>query len=155
MKLIVAAALFMPLLLIPAKAHVQKPNKVPFSLIQGYRPRANAFPGPGFNTQLFARKDQFELNFEKVPGAAAVSKLDFAKFVVLACYGDKTTIETTLSLEKIEKQNGIMKVYFKKVAGGKRTTPIAPCCLYTTGIDRSLNGIDYYINGKLQEEIRN
>ncbi len=155
MKSFFVAALILPLQLITTTGTAQKKTTVPFSKISGYRPRLNPYPGAGYTTQLFARKEQFDLNFEKIPGTSGVINPNFSRHVVLSCYGEKTRTETILTLEKIEKENGILKVFFKAIAGKKIAKEIIPSCLYSTGIDRSLSGIDYYINGKLQQELRN
>jgi hypothetical protein len=125
-----------------------------FTRIEGYRPKANSFQEEGFSTILFSGKKQFETVFEKIPGAKP-GKMSFDGKAVVACFGKKTNTETALSLDKISKRDGVMEVYFKAVYGKKMSSGILPSCLYNIVVDRSLSGINYYINGKLVQELRN
>lgn len=113
-------------------------------------------PKSGLNTQLFARKEQFDEYFisKMIPGKK-ISKLDFSRYVVLVCMAAKTNIETTLKLEKILKKNGTLEIYFTAAYGKKLASTTIPSCFYSTAIDKSLNGMAYYINGKLVQDVQN
>jgi hypothetical protein len=155
MKFGIAFALIFLLQAFTFSLSAQKKTTVPFSKVNGYQPRLNSYPGEGFSPQLFARKEQFDLYFEKVKGASGETKLNFSRYVLLSCYGEKTFTETKLTIEKIVKENGIMSVFFKAAYGKKLNKSTTPSCLYSTAIDRSISGIDYYLNGKLLQELRN
>ena len=135
-------------------ATAQTVPTVPFSKISGYRPKSGIFPAGELNTQLFSRKEQFDYYFEPVPGTKP-SVLNFSNQTIVACWAGHMINETSLSLEKIFKRNGVMEVYFKAVYGRKIKGGVVPSCFYNIGVDRSLSGINYYINGKLVQELRN
>jgi hypothetical protein len=127
---------------------------IAFNPIEGYRPKTNHFQEAGLNTQIFTTQKQFDALFEKIPKANA-AKIRFDNRAVLACSGDKTSTETKLSLEKISKKDGVLLVYIKAEYGNKLRSPMVPFCLYNIAADPSLSGVDYYINGKLVQELRN
>lgn len=141
--------------LFPRFCAAQKPKTIPFSAISGYRIKSNAISGKGFNFQLYARDEAFSSSFEKVPGAKTSSKLNFSLVSVIACIGEKTNNDARITLEKVIRKDGIMEVYFKSTSGEKLSAPRNPFGLYSIGIDRSMSGIDYYMNGKLVQELRN
>jgi hypothetical protein len=125
-----------------------------YTRIEGYRPKNNHFQEAGFNTQIFTVQKQFDALFEKVPNAKA-GKIRFDNRAVLACYGAGTTTETKLSLDKISKKDGILQVYIRADYGKKLPSAMVPSCLYNIVADQSLSGVDYFINGKLVQELRN
>lgn len=141
---------------IPLSSSVQKPAQVGFSKLEGYFVKPGMEPKSGLNTQLFARKEQFDEYFiSKVIPGKKISKLDFTRYVVLVCMSAKTNVETTLKLEKILKRNGSMEIYFTAVYGKKLASPMIPACFYTTATDKSLSGMAYYVNGKMVQDVQN
>jgi hypothetical protein len=131
-----------------------KKNLPAFIRIEGYRPKLNAHQGEDLATHLFSSKKQFDALFEKKPASRA-DKISFENRAVVACLGSKNSPEARLSLEKINKKDGVLEVYFKADYEKKQGAGSAPFCLYNILVDRSLSGINYYINGKLTEELRN
>lgn len=152
LKLIAAILLFVH----PSFAQTKKMagNGITFSRIDGYKPKINHFQEAGLSTQIFTSQKQFEALFEKIPNTKT-SKFSFEKRAVLACYGEKTTTETSLSLEKISKKDGVLQVYIKAAYGKKLPAAFMPSCLYSIAADPTLSGVDYFINGKLVQELRN
>jgi hypothetical protein len=149
-------SLFLALFFWPPFSTAQKVGLVGFSKLEGYFVKPGMEPKSGLNTQLFARKEQFDEYFiSKVIPGKKISKIDFSRYVVLVCMSAKTNIETTLKLEKILKKNGTMEIYFKAVYGKKLVSAIIPACFYITAIDKSLSGMVYYVNGKLVQDVQN
>ena len=150
--------LFAALLLLSYPSFSQTKKKadggMTFTRIEGYRPKNNHFQEAGLSTQIFTAQKQFDALFEKVPNAKA-GKIRFDNRAVLACYGAGTTTETKLTLEKISKKDGILQVFIKADYGKKLPSAIVPSCLYNIVADQSLSGVDYFINGKLVQELRN
>ena len=130
-------------------------NSIGFSKVIGYEMRPGMEPTSGFNTQIFARKEQFDQNFVSKPVKGKASKLDFSRFILMVCTSAKSNIETTLSLQKLIKKDGVFEVYFTAKYGKALKVPAAASCLYSTAIDKSLNGIVFYINGKMVQDVRN
>ena len=140
----------------PLSSFTQKPAQVGFTKLEGYFVKPGMEPKSGLNTQLFARKEQFDEYFiSKVIPGKKISRLDFTRYVVLVCMAAKTNIETTLKLEKVLKKNGTMEIYFTAVYGKKLPASVIPACFYTTAIDKSLSGMVYYINGKMVQDVQN
>jgi hypothetical protein len=142
------------LFLINWSANAQKLKASQFTRIEGYQPRAASFPNKELITQMFARKDQFDAVFETKKGSKA-STIDFKTNSIIACFGDKSILAGNLSLDKIQKKEGVLEVYFKAEMGKKNSTATAPCCLYSIKTDKNLYGVDFFINGKLTQELRN
>ena len=156
MKIFIHFLLLSVLVWLPLSSFKQKAAQVGFSKLEGYFVKPGMEPKSGLNTQLFARKEQFDEYFiSKVIPGKKISKLDFSRYVVLVCMSAKTNVETTLKLEKVLKKNGTMEIYFNAVYGKKLPAPIIPACFYTTAIDKSLSGMVYYINGKLVQDVQN
>ncbi len=150
--ILIAIALFYH----PQQGFAQASTSVGFSKLEGYAVRPGMEPAGGMTTQLFARREQFDQNFVPAPlKGRKAPYVDFNRFVVLACIAPKTNVETTLTLQKIRKNNGIMEVYFLSKTGNKSKNAVAPCCLYTTAVDKSLSSIVYYLNGKVYLDLRN
>jgi hypothetical protein len=156
MRIIIQSILLAVFVWLPISSFTQKSAPVGFSKLDGYFVKPGMEPKSGLNTQLFARKEQFDEYFiSKVMPGKKISKLDFSRYVVLVCMSAKTNVETTLKLEKVLKKNGTMEIYFTAVYGKKLTSPFIPACFYTTAIDKSLSGMVYYINGKLVQDVQN
>jgi hypothetical protein len=149
----VAALVFWILPLFTASA--QKSGSSGFTKVQGYKPRAGVNPGKEYLMQVFTGKTLFEGMFEKVPGAKTPALPDFGKKGLLACISPATSLETSISLEKLLKKDGVLLVYFSVKSGKKSAAATVPFGLFSISLDRSLSGIDYYINGKLVQELRN
>jgi hypothetical protein len=141
--------------LFPYNAESQAKKNFPFHKVEGFRPRLNAFTGTGLTVEMFSGKDAFLNIFEKSSGHKTSSGPDYSRETLIACFGNKTTTETMVSLEKIEGSGGVLRVYFKAVYGKKLARPMVPYAVYRFVHDPSLSGIDYYINGKLFQELRN
>ena len=141
--------------LFPFNAESQAKKNFPFHKVEGFRPRLNAFTGTGLTVEMFSGKDAFLNVFEKSTGQKTSSGPDYSKETLIACFGNKTSTETMVSLEKIEGSGGVLRVYFKAVYGKKLARPMVPFAVYRFVHDPSLSGIDYYINGKLFQELRN
>jgi hypothetical protein len=151
----ISSVLLVLLTFLPGKeSHAQRRSAASFTRIDGFRPKTGSFPSNGFSTELYSTKQQFENKFEKIPGSKT-GKASFENKAVVACCGEKTNTETNLSLEKVQKRGEVMEVYFKAVYGKQLSSSTVPCCLYNIQVDRSLSGINYYINGKLVQELRN
>jgi len=130
-------------------------TKVNFTKLSGFTLKPEAEPRSGYFTQLFARKVQFDQHFNPDKGKSS-SLINFDKFSVLAGAVAKSKYETTISIEKIQKNKGVMEVYFITTTGKKlETRKTVPQVLYTIGQDNSIFGINYYVNGKLEMELRN
>jgi hypothetical protein len=156
MRIIIQSILLAVIVWFPLSSFTQKPAQVGFSKLEGYFVKPGMEPKSGLNTQLFARKAQFDEYFiSKVTPGKKITQLDFNRYVVLVCMSAKTNIETTMKLEKVLKKNGTMEIYFTAVYGKKLASPIIPACFYTTAIDKSLSGMVYYINGKLVQDVQN
>jgi len=134
---------------------LQNGSSIGFAKIEGFFLRPEMVPKTEFNTQIFARKEQFDQHFVTRPGKGKVSKLDFSKYIVVVCSSPKSTIETTLSLQKIIKKAGVFEIYFLAKYGKHIKLPVSSTCLYSTAIDKSLTGIVFYVNGKLVQDVRN
>jgi len=129
--------------------------KVNFTKLSGFSLKPEAEPKSGYFTQLFARKIQFDQHFNGSGGKIS-SQINFEKFVVLACAVPKSKFETNISLEKILKDNGVMKVYFITTIGKKpETKKTIPQAMYTMAQDNSIYGIDYFVDGKMVMDLRN
>jgi hypothetical protein len=126
-----------------------------FAELKGYSVKAGFEPKSGYNTQLFARRDQFFQHYKPATSGVKPGKLDFNKFVVLVCQSAPTKVETNLKLERMVKVLGTLEVYFTATTGKTRTTAYTPSCMYTTAIDRSLNGMVFFVNGKVVQDLRN
>lgn len=133
----------------------QKNKSLPFSAVNGYRLKAGTHPGKGYIFQLYARNDDLAKSFEKNPASKNSSRINFNSSSLVACINEKSGNELFITLEKIEKKDGVMGVYFKTSAGKKLPAPVNSFGLYSVGLDKSLSGIDYYVNGKLVQELRN
>lgn len=145
--------LMLPLMAVqPASAQGKK--TAAFLRIEGYKPKPNAHSGVGQATHLFSGKKQFDALFEKVPGAKG-DKVNFDERAVVACLGSKTSAGSTITLEKMSKKEGVLELFFKSDNGKKQVPGTFPFCLYNIPVDRNLNGIRYYLNGKLLEELLN
>jgi len=156
MRIIIQSILLAVFVWLPLSSFTQKPAQVGFSKMEGYFVKPGMEPKTGLNTQLFARKEQFDEYFiSKVMPGKKISKLDFSRYVVLVCMSAKTNVETTLKLEKVLKKNGTMEIYFTATYGKKLPASVIPACFYTTAIDKSLSGMVYYINGKLVQDVQN
>lgn len=140
-------------LLLSGMAAAQK-IPVGFGKLHGYSLRPGREPATGFEAQLFARQSQFDEYFMKTPGQK-VSKTDFTRFVALTCRSAKTNVETNITMEKIEKYDGVMEVFFKVTYGKKLAKAYIPVAVYSTGIDKSLNGMIFYVNGQMVMDLRN
>lgn len=133
----------------------QAKKNFPFRKIEGYRPRPNAWNGSGFKMELFFSKDGFLNIFEKNPAQPKKDELNFSRYTLVACYGNQTATETSLSLDKITASDGILKVYYKVFYGKKSNKPSVPFSVYSFMHDPALSGVDYYLNNKLVQELRN
>ena len=126
-----------------------------FSKLDGYVLKPEAEPKPGvFFSELISRQVRFDETFKPVKGKK-LKPIPFNNFVVIAGALPKTKVETNLVLEKVVKNNGILEVYFKKTEGKNPGNGKVPFCVYTTALDNSISGLDYYLNGKLEMELRN
>lgn len=155
MKIIVSVAAILFWILPLFTASAQKSGNSAFSRIQGYKPKSGVNPGKEYLLQVFTGKTLFEDMFEKIPGAKTSGLPDFSKKSLLACIGPATSFETTISLEKMMKKDGVLQVYFLAQTGKKSASAIVPFGIFSISPDRSLSGIDYFINGKLVQELRN
>ena len=126
-----------------------------FSKLDGYVLKPESEPKPGvFFSELISRQVRFDELFKPEKGKK-LKPIQFKNLVVVAGALPKTKLETNLVLEKIVKNKDILEVYFKKTEGRNPGNGKAPFCLYTTALDNSISGLDYYLNGKLEMELRN
>jgi hypothetical protein len=140
-------------LLLSGMAGAQK-TPVGFGKMYGFSLRPGKEPPTGLETQLFARKSQFDEYFVQTPGQKA-SKTDFSRFVALTCRSARTNVETSITLEKVEKYDGVMEIFFRVTYGKKLAKSYVPVAVYSTGIDKSLTGMIFYVNGQMVMDLRN
>jgi len=128
--------------------------RVGFSKVEGYLLKPGLEPRSGYFIQLFSRKEQFDHHFI-FDKAKKVKPINLKGIVVMVCAAPKSKLGTSIILDKIIKKAGVMEVYFIKKAGKSTTNLTTPFCMYSTGKDESLSGIDYYVDGKLEMDLRN
>lgn len=132
-------------------AWAQAKNTIGFSKIEGYEFQ-KGFEPKHLMTQLFTRREQFNQFFKAKPNAKTV---DLDRFVFLVCASPQTTDDIQYELQKITKKDQMMEVFFISKKGKRKLKPYIPMATYVTALDKSLNSMIIYLDGKISMDLRN
>lgn len=131
------------------------PTPIPFQKLSGYVLNENKQPSYGNFAQLIFRDHIFSLFFSPKNPKEKLPAIDFENQTVICLIGAKSKIETTLTLDKIVKENDKYLFYFVSKKGKSLKTSIAPYCIYSMKRDKTIRGISYFLDGNLIEDVKN
>lgn len=129
-------------------------GNLPFQPVKGYSLVEGKQPASGQYAQMIFREQILHMFFTKQDKANKKS-IDFENNTLVCMVAAKSKVETTITLDKILKENKKLLFYFVSKKGKSVKNGMIPWCLYSMKRDKDIHGIAYYLDGQLVEDVKN